>query len=285
MAWIVGFLAVRFMMQTGRDLVLAPSLARENFRGRTVFTAAGIVLVLSVLIVEAGRSGLGAVGLGDAPGVNPARPLVLYAALGFGLLGFLDDMLGGEDRGFRGHIVALAHGRLTSGMVKLLGGAAIALVLAGEVGFVTWPRLFADAVLIALAANLANLLDRRPGRVLKFSLLAYVPIALAAGTGPVGLAVAPLMGAAVGVLPEDLHERVMLGDTGANVLGGVLGLAVVLECSRTTRNGVFVALIALNLMSEFVSFSRVIERVSPLRWWDQLGRTPNPSSPSDHTDA
>ena len=73
-AWIVGFLAVRFMIQTGRDLVLAPALARENFRGRTVFTAAGLLLVLAVLIVEAGRSGLGAIGLGDAPGVNPARP-------------------------------------------------------------------------------------------------------------------------------------------------------------------------------------------------------------------
>ncbi len=32
-------------------------------------------------------------------------------------------------------------------------------------------------------------------------------------------------------------------------------------------------LIALNLASEFVSFSRVIERVPPLRWFDQLGRT------------
>ena len=28
----------------------------------------------------------------------------------------------------------------------------------------------------------------------------------------------------------------MLGDTGANVLGGVLGLVIVLECSRTARN-------------------------------------------------
>ena len=67
------------------------------------------------------------------------------------------------------------------------------------------------------------------------------------------------MGAALGVLPDDLRERVMLGDTGANVLGGVLGLVVVLECSRTTRNVIFVVLIALNLLSEFVSFSRVIE--------------------------
>ena len=262
-AVLVGFLAVRVLLMTGRDLLHAPALARENYRGRTVFTAAGLFLVMAVLVVEAGRSGLGALGLGDSPGANAARPLVLFAAFGFGLLGFLDDMLGGDDRGFRGHIIALLHGRLTSGMVKLLGGAAIALVLAAAPGFVTWQRLFADAVLIALCANLANLLDRAPGRVTKVSLLAYLPLAIVAGAGPVGVAVAPLMGAAIGVLPEDLRERVMLGDTGANLLGGVLGLVIVLECSRTTRNGVFIGLIVANLASEFVSFSRVIDAVPP----------------------
>lgn len=271
-ALLVGFLAVRVLMMTGRELLHAPPLERENYRGRTVFTAAGLFLVMAVLVVEAGRSGLGALGFGDAPGVNAARPLVLFAAFGFGLLGFVDDMLGGEDRGFRGHISALFHGRLTSGMVKLLGGAAIALVLASAPGFVTWQRLFADAVLIALCANLANLFDRAPGRVTKVSLLAYVPLVIVMGAGPVGVAVAPLMGAAVGMLPEDLRERVMLGDTGANVLGGVLGLVVVLECSRTTRNGVFIALIVANVLSEFVSFSRVIQAVAPLRWLDQVGR-------------
>jgi UDP-N-acetylmuramyl pentapeptide phosphotransferase/UDP-N-acetylglucosamine-1-phosphate transferase len=273
-AWIVGFLAVRFLLVSGRELVETPALERVNYRGRIVFTAAGLLLVMAVLIVEAARSGLGALGLGDEPGANAARPLVLFAAFGFGLLGFLDDVLGGEDRGFRGHFRALAHGRLTSGMLKLLGGAAVALVLAAAPGFVTWQRLFADAVLIALAANLANLLDRAPGRVIKYSLVAYAPLALVAGTGPVGVAVAPLMGAVLGVLPDDLRERVMLGDTGANVLGGVLGLVVVLECSRTSRNVIFVVLIALNLLSEFVSFSRVIERVPPLRWFDRLGRVP-----------
>ena len=125
-AWIVGFLAVRFLLISGRELFEAPALERSNYRNRVVFTAAGLVIVMAVLIVEAGRSGLGAIELGDEPGANAARPLVLFAAFGFGLLGFLDDVLGGEDRGFRGHLRALAHGRLTSGMVKLLGGAAIA---------------------------------------------------------------------------------------------------------------------------------------------------------------
>ena len=283
--WIVGFLAVRFVLLAGRDMFHVPVLERVNFRGRTLITAAGLYLVIALLVVEAGRSGLGSFDIGDPPGLNPARPLVLFAAFGFGLLGFMDDVLGGEDRGFKGHLRALSHGRLTSGMLKLIGGAAIAMVLASAPGFITGNRLVADALLIALAANLGNLLDRAPGRTIKCSLVAYIPIAIVAGTGPVGIALAPLIGATVGLLPDDLHERLMLGDTGANVLGGVLGFAVVLECGRTTRNVVLIVLIALNLASEVVSFSRVIDRVPPLRWLDHLGRRSAPPADPARTEA
>lgn len=273
LGWIVGFIAVRFMLLTGRDMLASPTLARENYRGRTLATAGGLFLVMAVLLVEAGRSGLGAFDVGDPPGLNPARPLVLFAAFGFGLLGFMDDVLGSEDRGFKGHIRALTQGRLTTGMLKLIGGAAIALVLASAPGFVTGKRVIADALLIALAANLGNLFDRAPGRVIKVSLVCYIPIAIVAGTGAVGIAAAPVVGATAGLLPEELRERLMLGDTGANVLGGLLGLLVVLECGRTVRNVVLVVLVVLNLASELVSFSKVIERVPPLRWLDHLGRT------------
>ena len=94
----------------------------------------------------------------------------------------------------------------------------------------------ADAVLIALAANLANLLDRAPGRAIKFGLVAWIPIAFVAGGDAVGVAIAPVIGAFCGLLGDDLREHVMLGDTGANVLGAVLGLAVVLDVGRGPRN-------------------------------------------------
>jgi UDP-N-acetylmuramyl pentapeptide phosphotransferase/UDP-N-acetylglucosamine-1-phosphate transferase len=145
-------------------------------------------------------------------------------------------------------------------------------VLAASPGFITGKRLVADALLIALAANLANLLDRAPGRTIKWSLAAYIPFAVVAGTGEVAMAVAPVMGAALGVFGDDLRERVMLGDTGANVLGAVLGLGVVLDVGRGSRNAILVALIVLNVAAELVSFSAVIERLAPLRAFDGLGR-------------
>jgi UDP-N-acetylmuramyl pentapeptide phosphotransferase/UDP-N-acetylglucosamine-1-phosphate transferase len=272
-ALVVGLVAVRFLVRTGREMLAAPSLRRENYRAVTIPVVGGVLLVAAVLLVEAGRALLGALGVGDEPGLNPARALVLLAVFGFGMLGLIDDVMGsGDDRGFRGHLRALTNGRVTTGLLKLVGGAGVALVVAAEPGFITGKRVVADAVLIALAANLGNLLDRAPGRVIKASLVVYAPLLFALGTGPVGVAVAPVMGAALGVLPDDLRERLMLGDTGANVLGAVLGVAVVLGTSRATRNGVIVGLVVLNLAAELVSFSSVIDRVPPLRWFDRLGR-------------
>jgi UDP-GlcNAc:undecaprenyl-phosphate/decaprenyl-phosphate GlcNAc-1-phosphate transferase len=274
LAFVVGILAVRFVMLAGRDVLTAPVLQRRNYRDRIVPTAAGIFAVLAVLGIEAGRSALGAFGLGDEPGHDLARPLVLFACVGFGLLGFIDDVLGTEDdRGFRGHVRALTRGRLTTGLCKIVGGAAIALVLVGTAGdLVSDKRLLADAALVALAANVVNLLDRAPGRAIKVALLAWIPIALVARGDAVGVAIAPVVGAFTGLLGDDLRERVMLGDTGAYALGGVLGLAVVLDVGRGPRNVVLAVLVVLTVAAELVSFSRVIDRVPPLRAFDKLGR-------------
>ena len=271
--FVVGAVTVVFLLVVAADVLRAPTLARRNYRDRVVPTAGGTLIVLAVLVVEAGRAVLGAAGVGEEPGLTTARSLVLFAAFGFGLLGLIDDIVAeGDERGFRGHVGALLRGRLTTGLLKLVGGGAVAVVLVATPGFATGRRLVTDALLIALAANLGNLLDRAPGRVIKVGVVAYVPLALALGTGAVGVAIAPVMGAAVGLLAFDLRERLMLGDTGANVIGAVLGLGVVLGLGPTARTTVLVVVAALNVAAEVVSFSRVIERVPLLRAFDQLGR-------------
>ncbi|HUF83985.1 MAG TPA: hypothetical protein VMQ81_05260 [Acidimicrobiia bacterium] len=274
-ALAVGAATVTLLRIGARDVLTTPALVRRNYRDRPVPTAGGVLIVLTVLVIEAGRAVTGAFGLGDEPGLTPARTVVLFAVFGFGLLGLIDDLLGDEEtRGFRGHLGALASGHLTTGMFKLVGGAGVAVVLVATPGLASGRRLVADALLIALAANLGNLLDRAPGRAIKAGLVAYVPLAFVLGANGVGVAIAAVMGAAVGLLVPDLRERLMIGDTGANVLGAVLGLGVVLGLGQTARTIVLVVVATLNVVAELVSFSRVIERVPPLRAFDQLGQAP-----------
>ncbi|HUQ40381.1 MAG TPA: hypothetical protein VM030_09510 [Acidimicrobiales bacterium] len=271
-----GFLAGRLAWVALGATLMTPALRRENHRGRAVATAGGMVVVVAVLVVEAGRVVAESAGLGgDPPGAR--RLAVLAAAVGFGLLGLFDDTAGsGDARGFRGHLASAARGTLTSGGVKLLGGACLGIVLVGP-----WAdagagalQLVADGALVAAAANLANLFDRAPGRAGKAAIAAFAVLAVATAADHRLAAAAVVIGAGTALLLDDLRERVMLGDTGANVLGAVLGLAVVQVCVPSVRLVVLAVVLAANLASEVISFSRVIDAVPPLRALDRAGRRP-----------
>jgi UDP-GlcNAc:undecaprenyl-phosphate/decaprenyl-phosphate GlcNAc-1-phosphate transferase len=270
----VGFLAARLLWLLLRPAFDADLFARTNFRGASVATAAGVVIAVAVVAVEATRTVVAAAGVGSDE-ATAGRAAVLVAVVGFALLGLFDDLAAaGPDRGFAGHLRALASGRLTTGALKLVGGAAVAIVAVGVLEPASVLRLLGDAALVALAANLGNLFDRAPGRTTKVGVLCAIALLVATAVDPDLTPAMVVVGAAVGLLPDDLRERLMLGDTGANPLGAALGLAVVATCSATTRTVVLVVVLVLNLLSEAVSYSRVIDRVPPLRVADRLGRRP-----------
>ena len=267
----LGFIVVRSLSSTLQN----PSLTRTNHRGRTLPTAGGLAVVLAVIVAEAAVGVLEAGGWEIDGAAASGRRLVVLAALGFGLLGFVDDLLGvGESGGFKGHLAALVRGRLTSGGVKLVGGAALSLVVMAAIQPGSVGRILADGALVALSANLANLFDRAPGRTTKVAVLSFAGLLLAVGAAPELTGVALVVGAAGGLLWDDLRERLMLGDVGANVLGAALGIGVVLTATPTARNVVLLLVAGLNVLSEVVSFSRVIDRTPPLRVLDRLGRPP-----------
>lgn len=272
LALLAGLVAALVLERTTRATFAQPVLDRENYRGHHLPTAAGLLLVAAVVAVDGGRTALGLVGLGDADTAAP-RTAVLLAVVAFGFLGLADDLLGdAHDRGLAGHVRAARRGRVTTGFVKLGGGASVALVIAGAIDGDRPGRVVVDAALIALAANMGNLFDRAPGRTLKVGLVAAVPLLVVAGTAATGVALAVVVGAGLGLLPGDLRERSMLGDTGANAFGAALGVATVLTAAPAVRAGAALALLALTLVSEVVSFSRVINAVAPLRTLDGLGR-------------
>jgi UDP-N-acetylmuramyl pentapeptide phosphotransferase/UDP-N-acetylglucosamine-1-phosphate transferase len=193
----------------------------------------------------------------------PGRAAVV-AGLGVGAIGAYDDLIGGgHARGFRGHVAALRAGTVTTGIAKVAGIGTAGLLAASSLRRRPGDVLL-DAAIVAGTANLLNLLDLRPGRALKVGLL------LATATREPGVA-----GACAALLPDDLGERTMLGDTGANALGAVLGVAVADRLAgRRARVAVLSLLAGLTAASEVVSFSSVIDRTPPLRALDQLGRRP-----------
>ncbi|HEY0719232.1 MAG TPA: hypothetical protein VGD68_16590 [Streptosporangiaceae bacterium] len=242
---------------------------RTNHRGEPVTLLEGPAVAAA-----------GAVAAVLAPGV-PARTraALAAAAAGAGAFGGYDDIAGSAaKRGFRGHLGALAHGEITTGSVKLGGIGATGLAAAALTGGPA-ADVAVNAALVAGSANLLNLFDLRPGRAIKVVLAAGLPLGLTQLTrrnGPrtrVATVAAPL-GAAVALLPDDLGERAMLGDAGANALGAMIGAAAAGSLSRRTRLGLLTGVIALTTASEVVSFTKVIQRTPPLHWLDMLGRRP-----------
>jgi UDP-GlcNAc:undecaprenyl-phosphate/decaprenyl-phosphate GlcNAc-1-phosphate transferase len=216
------------------------------------------------------------------PGLDGRDKLALAAAgFGAGALGCYDDLAGsGDRRGLKGHLGALAKGEVTTGAVKLIGigatGLAASLLLAGRPAEAGRAGRVADvainAGLVAGTANLLNLFDLRPGRAIKVSLLAGA--ALAAAGADARARVAAPAGAAIAMLPDDLGERAMLGDAGANALGAMLGVAAAASLPRTARLAGLAGVAGLTLASEKVSFTKVIARTRVLNWLDLLGRRP-----------
>jgi UDP-GlcNAc:undecaprenyl-phosphate/decaprenyl-phosphate GlcNAc-1-phosphate transferase len=248
------------------DVFASDHLARLNYRGRPLPVGAGLVIVLTVVAVTGVSHLLAAAGALDDELDSLDR--MAFLALGFGLLGLVDDLLGdAHRRGFRGHIAAMFSGQLTTGMVKLGGGVVVAMTVVDGSAL----EVVRQGLIVAAAANLGNLFDRAPGRVVKVSVLglAIVAVCGVAATAVVGPAVA--VAAALALAVPDLRERCMLGDTGSNVLGAAIGLGLVAALGADGQWVALGVLVALNLLSEVVSFSRVIDRVAPLRWVDRWG--------------
>ena len=126
-----------------------------------------------------------------------------------------------------------------------------------------------DGALVAGCANLCNLLDLRPGRALKVA--ALVTVASTSATGPYRVLLGASTGAICAALPGDLAEQSMLGDTGANAVGAMVG-SVLCGFGRPTRLAALGLVAGLTALSERVSFSAVITARPVLRRLDELGR-------------
>ncbi len=165
-------------------------------------------------------------------------------------LGLADDLWSGPERGFSAHLRTGG----TTGVLKLVGIPAYALLRT---------RSLSGALLVGLSANALNQLDTKPGRALKAFLFGAM---LLRGRPRRAVAVAVLLA------PYDLGEMVMLGDSGSNAFGAVLGFESVGRLAGWRRFGAIGALGALTLLGERRSLGALIEGAPVFARLDAWGR-------------
>jgi UDP-GlcNAc:undecaprenyl-phosphate/decaprenyl-phosphate GlcNAc-1-phosphate transferase len=245
---------------------------RPNHRGRPVAFPLGLAILTTGLMLGAIAAAIQAI-----TGVlllQPEDGRWIVFVTGVSLLGLLDDLLGSGDeapRGWRGHLAAARTGRLSTGAIKALGTAALALMAASGLPGSPADGLVAAGIL-ALATNLGNLLDLRPGRAEKALALVIFAVCAAELTASLlRLLWFFLIPVAAGAWLT-LRERAMLGDTGAHLVGALIGIALVTGLPLTAACVALAALVAITIFGEFRSISAAIERLPPFKQLDSLGR-------------
>jgi UDP-N-acetylmuramyl pentapeptide phosphotransferase/UDP-N-acetylglucosamine-1-phosphate transferase len=274
-------LAISFLVAA----VVAPPLvrslrengfARDNYRGAQAAFPAGIAIPVVALLALIPLALLAEVA--DVDALALGVPGALIYVLGVALLGLLDDLVGSDmpARGWRGHARAAARGGLTTGAIKAAGSLGLALfVMSGSIlsgADRSTGDYLLDVAVLVVATNLFNLLDLRPGRSIKA--LALLGAGLTIGSldvdplWTVGLFLGPILV----LLPLDLREVGMLGDTGSNAIGAVAGLWLVLALDTTGGLVALAVMAAVTVYGEFRSIAAVIDRTPGLRHLDSLGR-------------
>ena len=242
--------------------------SRINHRGGPVTLLEGPAVAAGAIAGALAQAGL--VSMAGSPGWRAGTAMAVAGA-GGAAFGAYDDLAGSADRrGFRGHIGALRDGEVTTGAVKLGGIGLTGIFSAALVGGPA-ADVVINAGLVAGGANLLNLFDLRPGRAIK---VAAASGALITVGGALSSGSAVPVAAALALLPEDLGERAMLGDCGANALGAMLGAAAAAGLPRPARIALLAGIAGLTAASEKISFTKVIERTPALHRLDMLGRRP-----------
>jgi UDP-GlcNAc:undecaprenyl-phosphate GlcNAc-1-phosphate transferase len=255
-------------------------VVRENYRGVVLPAASGTLIVLAAVLALGPLAALEE--LGDLDTLAPELGAAFTFVVGVAVLGLLDDLLGGRrpagaagdldaPRGLRGHARAAASGNFSTGLLKAAGTLALALYVLSNEGRSASAYLVGVGVLV-LSTNLFNLLDLRPGRAGKVFVAFGAILTLGSWNTYALRALGLFIGPALVLLPYDLRERAMLGDTGSNVLGAVAGFWLIVALGPKGEAIALGVLALFTLYGEFWSISALVERNAFLRRLDSLGR-------------
>jgi UDP-GlcNAc:undecaprenyl-phosphate GlcNAc-1-phosphate transferase len=267
--WLVGALWLAVLPPLVGMLLKRLGMVKPNFRGEPIPVGYGLVILFWSAPALAGLAYL-----------IPLQRRILAAyfcvVTGMALLGFIDDRWGNRTvTGLKGHIRKfIIEGEITTGFVKAFGGLLLGFLVPRVILAQPWQEALLNGFIIALSANLFNLFDLRPGRAGALFLLSASCLTTATYLRRADPFIPPLVFvllSALVVYERDARARVMLGDTGSNLLGGALGLSFILAFPLLpARIVLLTALVVFHLIAERYSLTKLIEQNAVLRRLDRM---------------
>ncbi len=243
---IIKFIAVAFLITLILGPILIPLLKRlkvgqsireegpkSHYKKSGTPTMGGIIMIIALLLTVL-TSGL----------LNKEVTILIFATLGFGLIGFIDDFIK----------VVLKRSLGLKAYQKLIGQVVLAVILAIyqsrvsvigtelivpffnaniDLGILYIPFVAFVTVATVNSANLTDGLDGLASGVTLIILSFFSLVALKMNMPNIAMFSAALAGACLGFLRFNSYPaKVFMGDTGSMALGGaVAGIAVLLNLS------------------------------------------------------
>lgn len=244
------------------SFLINKNLTTSNYAGKQVINCAGLLVFLPVFLASLPFFVI-------QVSLTQLMFVLMIPVLTF--TGLLDDILGDSSaKGLIGHADVILNGSFTTGSIKALLGGILGLLIAW-IRFQSMLTMILDFFIFTLSVNTINLLDLRPGRAIKgFGSLLIITAAVSKFTQI--QYILPTVIVLLMYTDGELKETYMLGDTGSNLLGGVLGFYGVIGLQAVFKWIMLAMLLSLHVLSEFVSISKIIEMTPWLDRLDMLGR-------------
>ncbi len=241
-------------------------MIRENYRGDMIPVGLGLVFIPTLVI-----NSIILIYSNIVPEKIIMIYMLLFASIAMSFVGIIDDSLGNRGvTGLIGHFKALFKGSLTTGAFKALLGGFVGLTLAVTLSK-SIPNIIVATLVVALSTNMMNLFDLRPGRAIKAYVILAIIIFLASDkfNREVMMLIVP---AVLAYFYFDLRALTMMGDAGSNVLGVSIGVFIVSSFDLPVQLVSLVLLVAIHVLTEKFSLTKIIENNKFLNYVDKLGR-------------
>lgn len=263
--FILSFLVAIIAIPIISSLLIRYNCLSLNYQRRNIPIGMGLLFIIIQSVIT----------ILTSVALNKALIYVLtynVCMLLVGLAGFIDDVFGERNvKGFKGHIVSFFKGQITTGFLKammgLISAVLFSILIAKNIN-----EIVVNVIVITLFTNLINLFDLRPGRSSKVFIVIAIILLLTSYVNTVSYLIFSMLGILVAYLPLDIKGKVMMGDTGSNVLGITLGIYCAITQVYAVKVIIMIILITFHLLSEFYSISKIITRSRVLSFFDHLGR-------------